>query len=337
MVHDARISVVPSTLSTCLLLSPYLFMSNCDRLQLSNSPNRSSWLRWPWIGRLSCGSIGALLLMNSSGIPTHAQALFHSPVPEAALLQAQSMQLASDAVRLAQFGQTDEALSRLKLGTQLYPTSAELHYLTGSLLLEGEDFRGAVESLQRARDLSPDEPDVLLTLGSAYLRQGSYFAAVEVLERGVALQPQDPNGFFQLGNAYLLRGDDQQSEDAFRQAIVLDPEFWPAVNNIGLLEYERGNIEAAIVQWEETIAINGSAAEPKLALATALYIQGKTNEAEELGKEAIQLDPEYGRLETLRTNLWGEKLMQDVQILLQTETVSQAFRQAATAAATELE
>ncbi len=268
------------------------------------------------------------------GIPAQAQILFHSPVPEASLLQAQSMQLASDAVRLAQFGQTEEALSRLKLGTQLYPTSSELHYLSGSLMLQEEQYQDAVEALQQARDLSPDEPDILLTLGTAYLRQGSYFAAVEVLERGIELQPGDPNAYFQLGNAYLLRGDDQESEAAFREALELDPEFWPAVNNIGLLEYERGNIESAIALWRQTLEINGAVAEPHLALGTALYVQGQTQEAEELGVQAMQLDPEYGRLETLRINLWGEQLLQDVQVLLQTEAVSNALRQAAREAAT---
>lgn len=287
--------------------------------------------------RLWGAGIGILLWASSAGIPAQAQILFHSPVPEASLLQAQSMQLASDAVRLAQFGQRQEALSRLKLGTQLFPTSAELHYLSGSLLLEEEQYQAAVDALQQARDLSPDEPDILLTLGTAYLRQGSYFAAVEVLERALDLQPGDPNAYFQLGNAYLLRGDDQQSEAAFRRALDLEPEFWPAVNNIGLLEYERGNIQAAIDLWRQTIDINDSVAEPRLALATALYIQGQIEEAEELGIQAMQLDPDYGRLETLRINLWGQQLLQDVQILLQTEAVNSALRQAAREAALELE
>lgn len=277
---------------------------------------------------LSWTSLLSLCLWLGSGSTAGAQVLFHSPLPNPSILQSQGMQLASDAIRLAQFGQMDEALARLVLATQLVPASAELHLLLGGLYLELEDFPQAVDALQKARELDPDNAEVLISLGSAYMRRGSYFAAVDALERGTNLQPDNPNGHFQLGNAYLLRGDTNKARDQFKEAIQLEPTFWPAVNNIGLIEYEEGNLEAAIALWEKTIELNDTLAEPKLALATALYIQGNKPAAEALGAEAVQLDPSYSRLETLRINLWGKKLMQDVQVLLQTDTVKEALRQA---------
>ncbi|NJK64445.1 MAG: tetratricopeptide repeat protein [Synechococcaceae cyanobacterium SM2_3_1] len=278
---------------------------------------------------LSC--LAGLMLLGSlgSGLPAQAQVLFHSPVPNASLLQAQAMQLAGDSVRLAQFGQMEEALGRLQLAVQLVPESADLQFLMGSLHLELEHYTESVEALQVARDLSPENGEILLTLGAAYLRQGSYFAAVDALEQGVELEPGSASAHFQLGNAYLLRGNPKDARREFEKAFDLDDQFWPAINNLGLIAYEEGDIETSIQNWETAIAIDDTVAEPKLALATALYIKGETISAEELGAEAIQLDPEYARLETLRINLWGPELMRDVEVLLRTETVQSALRQAA--------
>ena len=74
--------------------------------------------------------------------------------------------------------------------------------------------------------------------------------------------------------------------------------------------------------------IDDTAAEPVLALATALYVQGKTEEATELGVQAIQLDFTYGDIQTLRDNLWGEELIRDVQVLLEETDVRDALNQA---------
>ena len=110
--------------------------------------------------------------------------------------------------------------------------------------------------------------------------------------------------------------------------MAIDEEFWPAINNIGLLEYQLGNLDAAIPQFEASIALDDTAAEPVLALATALYVQGETERATELGIQAIQLDFTYGDIQTLRDNLWGEELIRDVQVLLEENEVRDALNQA---------
>lgn len=282
---------------------------------------------WPQI-RMGGGILVGLALLGGWD-PVVAQGLFYAPQPNSDLLQAQGLQLASDALRLGQFGQQDEALNRLNLAAILVPNSADIQFLLGGLHLEQENYHQALDALKIARDLDPENVDILVTLGSAYLRQGSYFASLDVLQQAVALYPEDAGAFFQLGNAHLMLTDYDQAETAYNQSLEIDPEFWPSLNNIGLLEYERGNLEEAIARFEQTIELNDTLAEPKLALATALLIQGETEAAERIGAEAVALDPSYSRLEVLRMNLWGPEMIKDVQILLRAEPVQNALRQAA--------
>ncbi len=274
-------------------------------------------------------SVGVVLWMGGSLSSAQAQVLMHVPVPNGGLMQAQGLQLATDSLRLAQFGQAEEALRRLQLAVEMVPNSSELHYVLGNVHLELGNYAQANQSLQKARALAPEDAAVLYSLGSSYLRQGSYFAASEALERAVALQPDNPNARFQLGNAYLLLNNGDRARQEYEEALQLDPSYWPAMNNIGLVDYEQGDIDAAIERWERTIEMIDTMAEPYLALATALYIRGETERAEELGAQAMRLDPEYARLQVLRENLWGENLLRDVQILLRTRPVAEALQQAA--------
>ncbi len=271
----------------------------------------------------------ALVLGIGRGDPVWAQVLLHVPLPNGELMQAQGLQLATDSLRLAQFGQIEEALRRLQLAVAMVPNSSELLYVLGNFHLELGNHAQAVQALQKARALAPEDADILYSLGSSYLRQGSYFAAAEALERAVALQPDNPNARFQLGNAYLMLDQWDSARQEYEKALELDPAYWPAMNNIGLVDYEQGDLETAIKHWERTLEMNDAVAEPYLALATALYVRGETERAEELAAKAVRLDPSYGRLEVLRENLWRQNLLRDVQVLLRSRRVAKALQQAA--------
>ncbi|MGQ9836686.1 MAG: tetratricopeptide repeat protein [Cyanobacteriota bacterium] len=274
-------------------------------------------------------SLAVVLGMGGWGSLASAQVLMHIPIPNEGLMRAQGLQLATDSLQLAQFGQAEEAVRRLQLAVAMVPNSSELHYVLGNVHLQLGDYAQASQSLQKARALAPEDVAVLYSLGSAYLRQGSYFAASEALERAVALDPENANARFQLGNTYLLLNNYDRARQEYEKTLRLDPSYWPAMNNIGLVNYEQGDLDAAIDHWERTLEMVDSMAEPYLALATALYIRGETERAEELGAKAMRLDPDYARLQVLRENLWGPNLMRDVQILLRTRPVTEALQQAA--------
>ncbi|MEM6448041.1 MAG: tetratricopeptide repeat protein [Cyanobacteria bacterium J06642_2] len=293
--------------------------------------------RWMRCGRWVLGlalSLGAI----AGAERVEAQVLMRPSVPDAEVLQTQSFQLAGDAIRLAQFGQIEEAFRRIELAAQLSPNSTEVLVVLGTLYLQEEQYAKAINTLNRARVQAPDDPDILMALGSAHVRQGSYFAALDALKRGLEQQPDNLQALFDLGNAYLLLEDYDEARQAYERALEVEAEFWPAINNIGLLDYQIGRIDDAIARWQRSIELDEQAAEPKLALATALFVRGETEKALRLGASAMQIDATYGSVDTLRDNLWGERLITDVQVLLQTDEVSNALNQArAESASTDLD
>jgi len=264
-----------------------------------------------------------------------AAALAPTWTPQAALAQAllprtvrvnfgntneQALMLAREAAQLAQFQQFDLALPRAQLAVQLAPKAFQTQGILGSIYLQREQYSKAIDSLLLAYNLKRDEPSILFTLGSAYLRNKDYQSSIQTLQKGLTLSPRSPGAIFDLGNAFFLTKKYDQAITEYERVLSIDQRFWAATNNIGLVEYERGNIPQAIARWRESLkqaeTIEFRAAEPTLALATALYRQGQRDRAVDLAVEAMKIDPEYGKPSHLIENLWGERLMADVQPLL---------------------
>ncbi|MGQ9866374.1 MAG: tetratricopeptide repeat protein [Pseudanabaenaceae cyanobacterium] len=278
-----------------------------------------------------------LLGMGWLGGPTIAPVHGQTPLPlvpnlNFANLEERGIALARDAAQLAQFQQLDMALPRARLAVQLAPKAYQTHAVLGGIHLRREELDAAIAALNTAHRLQPDNAGVLFSLGSAYLRRQRYDLAVQSLQRGLRLRPNEATAIFDLGNAYFLQGRGEAAIAQYRRVLNIDKNFWAATNNIGLVEYERGNSDRAIALWEEAtkqaLATNDRAAEPKLAIAVALYIRGDRTRALALGKDALSADPRYGQLEFLKENLWGEKLLSHAQTVLANPTLQEILQNA---------
>lgn len=244
--------------------------------------------------------------------PAYSQALLpHTLEPNLENLEQQGIRLAQDATQLVRFQQYDAALARAKVATQLAPEVYQPWFILGSLQARNENFEEAIVALENAHEIAPEEARVLFSLGSAYFRQGNYQQAVQELEAGLEIEPNAPEALFDLGNAYLQLDDYDSAIAAYEEAFDLEAGFWPAINNIGLIRYEQGDVEQAIDHWQTAVKIAEDSSEPKLAIAVALYQQGKQEEAQALAEEALQQDERYGNLDFLEENLWGEQLLTD--------------------------
>ncbi|CAN1212928.1 tetratricopeptide repeat protein [Tumidithrix helvetica PCC 7403] len=248
-------------------------------------------------------------------------------------LEEQALVLAREAAQLAQFEQYDLALPRARLAVQLAPKAFQTQGILGSIYLRKEKYPEAIASLSAAYELKPDEPTILFTLGSAYLRNKDFPAAVRTLQKGLALSPNSPSAIFDLGNAYFLTKKYGEAIDQFNRVLSLDKKFWAATNNIGLVEYERGNRDTAIEFWQNSLKqakeVEFQAAEPTLALAAATYAKGDRAKGIELGVEAMKIDPRYGKPEYLLENLWGEKLIADTKPILEAPPVKKLIDESA--------
>jgi tetratricopeptide (TPR) repeat protein len=262
-------------------------------------------------------SVACAGILTTATLPVSSQALLpYTPQINSQKLEQQGLQLLQDAVQLIKFQQYELALPRAELATQLVPNSYEVWFILGSLYLQQEQVDDGINVLQKAENLAPEEEGILFTLGNAYFRKGDYQAALEKLEAGLKIEDNAPEALFDLGNTYFKLSKLSKAIDSYEKALQQEKTFWPAINNVGLIEYEQGNVQDAIAKWQTALKIGGEQAEPKLALAVALYSQGNRTKGIELATSALEADTRYGDLQFLKDNLWGDRLLADTKTLL---------------------
>ncbi|MDJ0713739.1 MAG: tetratricopeptide repeat protein [Prochloraceae cyanobacterium] len=268
-------------------------------------------------------SLLACLSCWGVAIPVKGQALLPYAVePDSEKLEQQGLKLIQDAAQLVAFGQYDMAFPRARLATQLAPNQFQSWFILGTLYLQKEEYPQAIENLEKARSLAPDREGILFTLGSTYFRKGDYRAAIRELEAGLKLKPDSPNApsaLFDLGNAYLKVEQYSRAIAAYQKAHKIDNKYWAAVNNIGLVKYEQGDVDEAIETWQNALKIEPNQPEPQLAIAVALYRKGqRDNRSFKLAETALKTDNRYANLEFLEENLWGRRLLRDTRAFLAT-------------------
>jgi len=101
------------------------------------------------------------------------------------------------------------------------------------------------------------------------------------------------------------------------KSLKIKPDFWQAINNQGLAYFEKNNINLSTKLFEKAISIQNNA-EPLLGLASCLRITD-INLAVQLAKKALNKNPSYVNYEYRKEQLWGEKLQNSTEILLQND------------------
>jgi tetratricopeptide (TPR) repeat protein len=89
-------------------------------------------------------------------------------------------------------------------------------------------------------------------------------------------------------------GDHHQfdcSTKAFRSALKLDPHSAKLAYFLGLSIYSSGDVQGAVEQLRQSIALDAKAIRPRLLLATILHQLGPRSEAEAQWRAVLQVDP----------------------------------------------
>ncbi|MFN6559077.1 MAG: tetratricopeptide repeat protein [Nostoc sp. ChiSLP01] len=223
---------------------------------------------------------------------------------------------------LAELGRNEEAITAysraIEANNEWGNTSLANAYLNrANIYSDRGDYRRAIADFNKSISLQPKNAVAYALRGLNHQRRGDNQAAIKDFNSAVSIDPNNGIAYLARGLSYHLQGDYPGALAAYEKATVQDAKLLAAVDNLGLIKYELQDIEGAIRQFQASIQINSTSAEPQLALATALYVKGDREQALELAQAALSLDSRFTDLEFLKKNLWGDRILADVQKLLQ--------------------
>ncbi|WP_414574087.1 tetratricopeptide repeat-containing serine protease family protein [Nostoc sp. CCY 9925] len=239
--------------------------------------------------------------------------------------QKEGLKIAKEVAQIVKYlpDSSSRYLSRVRVATVLAPNSDETWYLLGAMYVQTKQYDDAILALKKAKTLNLKNADVLFTLGQVYYQQQNYPAAIQSLQAGLKLRPNEAQQLLLLGFIFHKQGKLADAISQYLQASAQSTKYssvsTAALNNIGFINYEQGNVTGAIRQWTAVLETNRfqPPVETQLALSVALYTQGERQQSQKGGQDALRRDPRYQNIEFLKQNLWGDRLLADTTKFLQ--------------------
>ena len=164
----------------------------------------------------------------------------------------------------------------------------------------------AIAPLREAALLEPFNPIIHHDLGLACLEVGRLPDAVAALQWAVANKPHYADAYFRLGIALEKLGNIGEAIAAYDRATQLLPSLTEAWFRVGALVYELGHREEAIGCFRRAAATGGKTSFGRLGKARALLAEDRNQEAEQILRQTLSLDPSNAMGHDLLGNLLSE-------------------------------
>jgi tetratricopeptide (TPR) repeat protein/2-polyprenyl-3-methyl-5-hydroxy-6-metoxy-1,4-benzoquinol methylase len=232
----------------------------------------------------------------------------------------------TEAVRLHQVGQLEQAAALYRKVLVADPNSADALHLLGMVALQQghaktaaelihkaialnnreasyhfhlalslqtlNDMAGAVAGYRRALALKPNDPDIYNNMGNALAAQGKPEEAVAAFRRALALQPDNAVAHNNLGNVQRGMGLLDDAEASFRKAAALQPGFAGAFVNLGNLQRDKDDLHAAEGCYRRALTLAPRDTAALCGLGLALWQLGRRDEALASYRTVLEIDPD---------------------------------------------
>ena len=173
-------------------------------------------------------------------------------------------------------------------------------------LLRAERPSEAIAPLREAGLLDSSNPVIQHDLGLACLEAGRVPESIAALQRAVAGNPGYADAYFRLGIAFEKLGDSGGAIVAYNRATELLPSLTEAWFRSGALVYTLGHRDEAIGCFRRAAATGSKTSFGRLGKARALLIEDRNQEAEEVLRHTLALDPGNALALELLGNLLSE-------------------------------
>jgi tetratricopeptide (TPR) repeat protein len=196
------------------------------------------------------------------------------------------------AALLAKQGKLDQARALIRAIPEREPQDArEKINAEVQLLRQAKQYQAVYDTLQSALAASPQDPDLLYELATAAEKLGRPDEMERLLRQLIASHPTYHNAYNALG--YSLADRNLRLPEA-RQLIQKALEYAPnepyIVDSLGWVEFRSGNLTEALRLLQEAFR-NQPDAEIAAHLGEVLWVMGRTEQAQAVWKQGLELNP----------------------------------------------
>ncbi len=181
----------------------------------------------------------------------------------------------------------DGAMEMLKKAIQENPLWAEAYEEMAIVNLKLERIDQAEENLRMAIKVMPQEASAYRMLGMILISKDRIEEAEGLLKKAQVIAPFLEDVHNLLGVIERRKGNAEEAETLFRKEAEINPSNWRAWANLGSLLDEKGDLKGAIEAYSEAHRLNPDEVQIAIALSNALLKAGRTQEAQEISSKLI--------------------------------------------------
>ena len=203
-----------------------------------------------------------------------------------------------EADKLCQMGRVQQAADTLVQTIEQFPGDKRSYHAFAAMLIDGNQFEDGLGFLQRIPDTGRDQRTLELA-GYCLMGVGRLDEAGEHARKILADNCESAPGLNLLGRLAYQQGDMAAAEDYYDQAIKSDPDCGPAWVNLGMIQWERGQNQAALDWIEKGFIHNPTDMTAFTAYHAAVTELGVFERSESVFKTAVKHSPHNERLQYL--------------------------------------
>jgi predicted TPR repeat methyltransferase len=196
------------------------------------------------------------------------------------------------AVELLRAKQLDKAALALQTILQRWPGQGDaLHYL-GVLKHQAGDSDAAVALIRQAIEAMPNEVAPWNNLGNVLVEAQRFEEAEAAYRHCLELQPTFVDALSNLATIHSKRGEHVKAEALCRRAIAERPEFGQGWYNLSVALLAQNRIDEGLAANSRAILLWPKHLQARDAVARALVFLGRLDEAAQLYREWLKVDPD---------------------------------------------
>jgi len=192
-------------------------------------------------------------------------------------------------------GEFAQATTELEAALKLAPKDYDVAYTLGLGYLKQRQFAPAKQIYERILKQFGDRPQLRIIFGRAYRETGFLPEAIEEFRRAVALDARFPRAHYYLGLTYLLKDGAARIADArdeFKIELAANPDEFFANYYLGVIYVIEREWELAVGLLQKASQIQPNNPDPYFHLGQAYQAEGKHEQAIEVLKKSIALNPQ---------------------------------------------
>ncbi|MCC7212111.1 MAG: tetratricopeptide repeat protein [Candidatus Brocadia sp.] len=211
----------------------------------------------------------------------------------------------------------DEAIEKYRKAIEINPNDADAYYNWGLALCDQKKYDEAIEKYRKAIEKIPDYASAYYNWGLALYDQKKYDEAIEKYQKAIEVDSKYVHAYHNWGLALYNQKRYEGAIEQFEEAIKVDPNYAYSYHNIAHILWKQGKYKKAREKWEEACRMYKATKEKARAANDAehfafyggvlLEVFAKLEEAEEVFREGLKIDPKHVGMLINRVSLYNAR------------------------------